>query len=137
MGCRAGICAHLKLDEVFVGAQHEARREEHSALLFGDRLCTLPLTALDFLQELQGGEHGRAGQSKDVESFLSGPSTSFPRRVRHTVRGHQHPQSLTRFLKRAEQQFPGTLFSRGTVLFMISPVLSLPGESECEKPHLR
>lgn len=35
---------------------------------------------------------------------------------------------LTRFLNSAEQQFPGMLFSRGTVLLMISPVLSLPGQ---------
>lgn len=46
---RAGVCTHLKLDEEFVGAQREARREEHSTLLFRDRLCALPLTALDFL----------------------------------------------------------------------------------------
>lgn len=37
------------------------------------------------------------------------------------------PEALTRFLNRAEQQFPGMLFSRATVLLMISPVLSLGG----------
>lgn len=46
------------MDEEFVGAQREACREQHSTFLFGDRLCALPLTALDFLQELQGGSAG-------------------------------------------------------------------------------
>lgn len=50
----SGVTAHLKMNEVFVGAQHEAGGEEHGALLLGDRLCALPLTALDFLQELPG-----------------------------------------------------------------------------------
>lgn len=44
--------AHLQLDEELVGAQREAGGEEHCTLLFRHRLCALPLTALDFLQEL-------------------------------------------------------------------------------------
>ena len=46
------------------------------------------------------------------------------------------PKGLTRFLNRAEQQFPGMLFSRDTVLLMISPVLSLPGKSESGSSQL-
>lgn len=46
--------AHLQLDEELVGAQREAGGEEHRTLLFRHRLCALPLTALDFLQELPG-----------------------------------------------------------------------------------
>lgn len=46
------------------------------------------------------------------------------------------PAGLTRFLNRAVQQFPGMLFSRGTVLLMISPVLSLPGKSESGSSQL-
>lgn len=43
-------------------------------------------------------------------------------------RSHRLIFLRSRFLNRAEQQFPGMLFSKGTVLLMISPVLSLPGE---------
>lgn len=72
MCSRAGVCTHLKLDEEFVGAQREARGEEHGTLLFGDGLRTLPLTAFDFLQELRGeraGEQERAQMLR--ESSLS------------------------------------------------------------------
>lgn len=48
------VRAHLQLDEELVGAQREAGGEENSTLLFRHRLCALPFTALDFLQELPG-----------------------------------------------------------------------------------
>lgn len=125
---------HLELDGEFVGAKHEAGGEENSTLLLSDRFSALPLTPLDFLQELWGDD-------AEQERGLKGRDC-FPRAPRTSPQGPQPPlsclciqEALTRFLKRAEQQFPGMLFSSGTVLLMISPVLSLPG-SECKGAYL-
>ena len=71
------------------------------------------------------------GEGEGVRAETASPGLPAPSRghspgLRPPPTVPQRP--LTRFLNSAEQQFPGMLFSRGTVLLMISPVLSLPGQ---------
>ena len=78
---------------------------------------------LIFFRSCRMGE-GEKGEGRDGLSWA--PNTLSKERPPDP--GPPLPEALTRFLNRAEQQFPGTLFSKGTELLMISPVLSLPGE---------